>query len=39
MKYQFCKGEGVVVDCPDCSSPAVVDDTGLTCSNPECPNS
>ena len=39
MKKFFCKGDGVPVDCPDCESPATYDDSGLTCSNPNCPNS
>lgn len=31
--------EGVEVDCPDCGSDAIVNDDGLVCSNPDCPNS
>ena len=31
--------EGVETDCPDCGSDAIVNDSGLTCSNPDCPNS
>lgn len=30
--------EGVETDCPVCGSPAIVNDSGLICSNPQCPN-
>ena len=31
--------EGVETECPDCGSDAIVNDSGLVCSNPDCPNS
>ncbi len=30
--------EGMPMDCPLCDSPVVYNDTGINCSNPECPN-
>ena len=39
-KVYFCSGpEGSETDCPDCGSDAIVNDGGLVCSNPNCPNS
>lgn len=31
--------EGIETDCPDCGSDAIVNDSGLVCSNEDCPNS
>lgn len=39
-KIYFCsEPEGIETDCPDCGSDAIVNDDGLVCSNPDCPNS
>ena len=38
-KVYYCDPEGVEVDCPDCGEDAIVNDDGLVCSNPDCPNS
>ena len=39
MKYHSYKDEGVVTTCPDCGETAVVSDSGLRCTNPDCENS
>ena len=36
--YFASQPEGVETDCPVCGSPAIVNDSGLNCSNPQCPN-
>ena len=39
-KIYFCsEPEGIETDCPNCGSDAIVNDDGLVCSNPDCPNS
>lgn len=38
-RIYFCDPDGAEVDCPDCGSDAIVNDDGLVCSNPDCPNS
>ena len=36
--YFASQPEGVETDCPVCGSPPIVNDSGLNCSNPQCPN-
>ncbi len=37
--YFYLKDEGTGADCSDCGPDATVNDGGLICSNPDCPNS
>lgn len=30
--------EGAETDCPNCGNDAIVNDEGIVCSNPDCPN-
>lgn len=37
--YCHDRDEGAVTDCPSCGSTAVVTDSGIRCTNSDCPKS
>lgn len=37
--YLCNKPEGIETDYPDCGRDTIVNDDGIVCSNPDCPNS